>query len=235
MCCRYAHERYWLLEGVKWLPGPEWAVKVAGKSGISQARTRLGWEPLKRLHDEVVAPIAVQRTKGAWYRHWRSVSLDGSTMDVADNQDNEKAFGTAGGESGDQRLPASALRVLGGERDARIVWHANERLWTRGNHAGPTRYCPRSKKECCVWQIASSLGLISGKRPVPQAPICSGESKRICVCLVKIRPHAGRWSRGRRCRSRNGQWTCARGGPGHPLAPGRHGKPPWAEKHEDCG
>ena len=40
-----------LLEGVKWLLGPEWEVKVAGKSGISQARTRLGWEPLKQLHD----------------------------------------------------------------------------------------------------------------------------------------------------------------------------------------
>src|ERR1700683_1903265 len=66
-----------LLEGVKWLLGPESEVKVAGKSGISQARTRLGWEPLKQLHDEVVAPIAVKRTKGAWYRHWRSVSLDG--------------------------------------------------------------------------------------------------------------------------------------------------------------
>src|SRR6202040_836123 len=35
-----------LLEGVKWLLGPEWEVKVAGKSGISQARTRLGWKPL---------------------------------------------------------------------------------------------------------------------------------------------------------------------------------------------
>src|SRR3989454_12350197 len=54
-----------LLEGVKWLLGPEWEVRVAGKSGISQARTRLGWKPLKQLHDEVVAPIAVKRTKGA--------------------------------------------------------------------------------------------------------------------------------------------------------------------------
>src|SRR5712672_4618417 len=77
-----------LLEGIQWLD-PSVEVKVAGKSGISQARTRLGWEPLKRLHDELVAPIAVKSTKGAWYRDWRSVSLDGSTLDVADNQDNE--------------------------------------------------------------------------------------------------------------------------------------------------
>jgi len=31
-----------LLEGVRWLVGPETPVKAAGKSGISQARTRLG-------------------------------------------------------------------------------------------------------------------------------------------------------------------------------------------------
>ena len=94
-----------LLEGVKWLLGPEWEVKVAGKSGISQARTRLGWEPLKRLHDELVAPIAVKRTKGAWYRDWRSVSLDGSTLDVADNQDNEKAFGRPSASRGTSAYP----------------------------------------------------------------------------------------------------------------------------------
>lgn len=94
-----------LLEGVKWLLGPEWEVKVAGKSGISQARTRLGWEPLKQLHDAVVGPIAVKRTKGAWYRHWLSVSIDGSTMDVADNQDNEKAFGRPAASRGISAYP----------------------------------------------------------------------------------------------------------------------------------
>src|SRR5258708_6489 len=94
-----------LLEGVKWLLGPEWEVKVAGKSGISQARTRLGWEPLKRLHDELVAPIAVKSTKGAWYRDCRSVRLDGSTLDVADNQDNEKAFGRPAASQGPSAYP----------------------------------------------------------------------------------------------------------------------------------
>ncbi|HEV2247794.1 MAG TPA: IS4 family transposase [Terriglobia bacterium] len=94
-----------LLEGVKWLLGPEWEVKVAGKSGISQARTRLGWEPLKQLHDEVVSPIAVKKTKGAWYRRWRTVSLDGSTLDVADNQNNEKAFGRPSASRGTSAYP----------------------------------------------------------------------------------------------------------------------------------
>ncbi|MBY0431871.1 MAG: transposase domain-containing protein [Rhodospirillales bacterium] len=74
-----------LLEGVQWLRGPSSPVKVTGKSGISQARARIGWEPLKRLHDAVVGPIAVPETKGAWYRGRRLVSLDGSTLDIADD------------------------------------------------------------------------------------------------------------------------------------------------------
>ena len=64
-----------LLEGIQWLAGPV-AINVTGSSGISQARTRLGWEPLRQLHDEIVKPIAGAATKGAWYRHWRLVSLD---------------------------------------------------------------------------------------------------------------------------------------------------------------
>src|ERR1017187_4969496 len=51
-----------LLEGVQWLLDPSAKVKVAGKSGISQARSRLGAEPLKQLYAAVVAPIAGKRT-----------------------------------------------------------------------------------------------------------------------------------------------------------------------------
>src|ERR1700733_4592911 len=54
-----------LLEGVQWLRDPSVGVRVAGKSGISQARTRLGWEPLQELHDELVKPVAGRNTRGA--------------------------------------------------------------------------------------------------------------------------------------------------------------------------
>src|SRR4051794_19487962 len=63
-----------LLEGLRWLWGAE-AVRVAGKSGISQARSRLGEAPLRRLYDQVVRPVATPATKGAWYRRWRLGSL----------------------------------------------------------------------------------------------------------------------------------------------------------------
>jgi hypothetical protein len=94
-----------LLEGVQWLRDPSAGVRVAGKSGISQARTRLGWEPLKQLHDELVKPIAVCSTRGAWYRTWRLVSVDGSTFDVADEKANEDAFSRPGASRGASAYP----------------------------------------------------------------------------------------------------------------------------------
>ena len=106
----YMHSSYrevlrCLLEGIQWLRNPSAKLKVAGKSGISQARTRLGWEPVRRLHDEVVKPIAVRATKGAWYRGWRLVSMDGSTLDVADEKANEVAFGQPGASRGSSAYP----------------------------------------------------------------------------------------------------------------------------------
>ena len=80
-------------------------IKVAGKSAISQARTRLGWEPVRRLHDDLVKPIAVRTTRGAWYKDWLLVSLDGSTLDVADNPANEEAFGRQRSSRGSSAFP----------------------------------------------------------------------------------------------------------------------------------
>jgi hypothetical protein len=106
----YMHSSYrevlrCLLEGVQWLLGPGTVVKVAGKSGISQARTRLGWKPIQQLHDDIVKPIAIESTKGAWYRGWRLVSLDGSTLDIADEKENEKAFARPAASRGSSAFP----------------------------------------------------------------------------------------------------------------------------------
>src|SRR3954449_7911104 len=113
-----------LLEGLRWLWGAE-AVRVAGKSGISQAhsrpgggavrgagksatsqaRTRRGEAPLRRLYERLVRPVATPATKGAWYREWRLVSLDGSCLDVADTAENEAAFGRPGAGRGESAFP----------------------------------------------------------------------------------------------------------------------------------
>ena len=112
-----------LLEGVQWLLDPSVSVKVAGKSGISQARSRLGPEPLKKLYETLVVPLAKPRTKGAWYRQWRLVSLDGSTLEVADTQENDRAFGRPGASRGSSAYPQ--IRFVGLlENGTHVLWAA---------------------------------------------------------------------------------------------------------------
>src|SRR4051812_43563362 len=100
-----------LVEGLRWLWGAE-AVKVAGKSGISQARSRLGEAPLRRLYEEVVRPLATRASKGAWYRGWRLVSLDGSCLEVADTAANRSEFGVPGASRGASAFPQLRLVAL---------------------------------------------------------------------------------------------------------------------------
>jgi hypothetical protein len=94
-----------LVEGLGWLGLPVQRIRTTGPSGISQARSRVGAEPLRRLYEELVEPVAVERTRGAWYRGWRLVSLDGSTFDVADEAVNAQAFGRPGASRGASGFP----------------------------------------------------------------------------------------------------------------------------------
>ena len=101
-----------LLEGIQWLLGPSETIKVTGRSGISPARSRLGAEPLQRLYNESVAPIAHAQTRGARYRKWKVVSIDGTTLDVADTEENDKAFGRPVAGKGQGAFPQIRLVSL---------------------------------------------------------------------------------------------------------------------------
>lgn len=84
-----------LVEGLRWLQG-DGGMKVASKAAISQARQRLGPEPLRRLWEASAKPMAEEQTPGAFYRQRRLVALDGSTLDVPDTAANRKHFGKPG-------------------------------------------------------------------------------------------------------------------------------------------
>lgn len=101
-----------LLEGVRWLNGAAAPLKITTKGGISQARSRLGFEVMRRLHDDLVRPIATEGTKGAWFKTWRLVSLDGSTFDVADEPALEAAFGRPGAGHGESAFPQVRMVCL---------------------------------------------------------------------------------------------------------------------------
>jgi hypothetical protein len=67
--------------------------RVPSTPAIAKARARLGAEPLERLFVEVARPLATADTKGAWYRGWRVLAVDGTCLDVADTPANDQAFG----------------------------------------------------------------------------------------------------------------------------------------------
>ncbi len=71
-----------------------------------------GLEPLRKLYDEVVVPVATPETKGAWYRSWRLVSIDGTTLHTADTEGNQEAFGRPGASRGRSGFPQIRLVSL---------------------------------------------------------------------------------------------------------------------------
>jgi len=94
-----------LLEGLRWLQDAHQRAPAPSRSGISRARIRLGAEPLRRLHDEVVRPIAAPGDRDSWYAGRRLVSLDGSVLDLADEPSNREAFGAPGASRGAAAYP----------------------------------------------------------------------------------------------------------------------------------
>lgn len=157
-----------LLEGVQWLLDPSSAVKVAGKSGISQARSRLGAEPLKKLYAAMVVPIAESRTKGAWYRQWRLISLDGSTLDTADTGENDKAFGRPGSSRGSSAFPKIRFVALL-ENGTHVLWAARMSQYATDELTLAQDVVPRLRKGMLcladrffpsykLWQAAAQTG-----------------------------------------------------------------------------
>lgn len=95
-----------LVEGLGWLGDSSvQRIRRTGRSAISMARARLGAEPLRRMVERATGPIAGRETRGAWYRDWRLVSIDGTTLDLADTTANEEAFGRPGASRGKSAFP----------------------------------------------------------------------------------------------------------------------------------
>jgi hypothetical protein len=65
------------------------------------------------LFDMVVRPLATGATRGAWYRGFRLVAIDGATLDVPDTADNEARFGRAGSGRGEGGGGFPQVRLVG--------------------------------------------------------------------------------------------------------------------------
>jgi hypothetical protein len=85
-----------------------WSVPTSG--GITQARQRLGHEPLRELFAQVAVPVADQMTRGAFLGRWRVMAIDGFEWDAPDTDANAAEFGYAG--SGADRSAFAKVRVV---------------------------------------------------------------------------------------------------------------------------
>jgi hypothetical protein len=72
-------------EGRRWRP--------PNISSLSRARTRLGADPLHMLFDEVAGPVGADDAAGVFCCGLRVVSVDGSSTDVPNSQENDAYFG----------------------------------------------------------------------------------------------------------------------------------------------
>ena len=91
-----------LTDGLSWSSGWEEAYVPPSKSGIFQARERLGAEPVEALFRRVAHPLAGLETAGSWLAGRRLVAIDGTCLDVADTPVNDEHFGRAGVSKGER-------------------------------------------------------------------------------------------------------------------------------------
>lgn len=84
---------------------------VPSTSAISQARQRLGPEPLRELFQRVAVPVAGRGTKGAWLRSRRLMAVDGFVLDVPDTPANVARFGRS--QSGPKPSAFPQVRIVG--------------------------------------------------------------------------------------------------------------------------
>jgi hypothetical protein len=82
------------------------------ESAFAQARGRLGVPPLRRLFEEAARPMATHQAVGAFYRGWRLMALDATTLDVPDTPANTRAFGRPGTARADGAYPQVKLLAL---------------------------------------------------------------------------------------------------------------------------
>ena len=87
--------------------------RVPTTSAITQARQRLGSEPLRLLFERIAEPVAGRGTRGAWLWGRRVMSMDGFLLDVPDTDDNLEEFGRRNNGGHPGAFPQALIVALG--------------------------------------------------------------------------------------------------------------------------
>lgn len=122
-----------LRERRRWRTG--WT--VPSTAAIWKARSRLGVEPVRELFAAVCHPVADRGTRGAFYRDWRLVAIDGTTFDLPDTKTNVEVFGRPPRSGrGEQNVGYPQIRMVGlVECGTHVVFGAATGPLRTGEHA----------------------------------------------------------------------------------------------------
>ena len=174
-----------------------WEVPTSG--GITQARQRLGPEPLAGVFGRVAAPVADLDTEGAFLGGWRLMSVDGMEWDVPDSGPNRAAFGSRAGSHGVAAFPkirvvtvsecASRAAVLAAVGPAAGGKGTGEQSLARG-------CCRGWRRTGCCWRTGTFTPSGTGvPRRIPGRRCCGGSPRAWgCRCW-----RCCRTGRGGRC------------------------------------
>ena len=149
------------------------AVPVPSEEALSNARARLGAEPLRLLFEKVAGFAAPPGAAGAWWRGLRLVSLDGTTLDAQDEEANWQRFGGPSTKTADgKRLRGAfpqvrllALAECGTRALAAAVWGSystGEKTLARQliGRLGEGMVCLADRNFACweLWHDAAATG-----------------------------------------------------------------------------
>ena len=81
-------------------------------SALSQARARLGEDPLRLLFEDTCRPMASFSTPGAFYGDWRVMAMDGVVLDAPDTPQNNEQFGHTNTGRSPSAYPAVGVLAL---------------------------------------------------------------------------------------------------------------------------
>jgi hypothetical protein len=112
-----------VVEGLRQFWGDSIKDVVVSKAAITAARQRVGVEPLKQLYAEQVKPIGPAGMAGVWYHEFRVMAIDGSTLDLPDEEANRTQFGYPGASRGETAFPQLRFVALA-ECGTHILSHA---------------------------------------------------------------------------------------------------------------
>jgi len=146
-----------MAEGLDWLFGMN-DFKITGKSGISQARARVGSDAMGDIFCRCARPLANADAIGSFYKGMRLVGLDGTDLELEDCPENSDAFGRSQNQNGPSAYPKARVVALV-EIGTRAAFAAEIGKYSQSEHELAVNVIPYldSKMLCLADQLFMSF------------------------------------------------------------------------------